>query len=259
MLDENNVMTNSLPKGTAVYQKDNNRFSINGYSFTDNDIENSAQIVADICFDNSGKNKFESFMNTLSDTGFSPPKTQSLTPKDWQVGEGFAEAYITAHASCSFPWSNNRDLKNPSSSLTGADLVGYHKGNFAFGEVKTSKEKNTPPQVTSKKSDGLNTQLNNLCSNNDLRWVLVQYLFHRQDDSIEYKNACKAYFESKNNFYVFGVLIRCTQPTIDDWKYLDKNLQVHKNDRVSLIALYLPVDDGIKKIHACVLSKQVQS
>lgn len=260
MLNGNNVMTNSLPKGSIVYQNNNNEFSINGYSFTDNDIEKSSQIIANICFDSSGKDKFESYMNTLSDTGFSPLKTTNLvTPKDWQVGEGFAEAYITAHALCTFPWSNNRDLKNPNSSLTGADLVGYHKGKFAFGEVKTSREKNTPPQVTSKKSDGLNTQLNNLCSNHDLRWVLIQYLFHRQQNSNEYKDACRAYLENKNNFYIFGVLIRCTEPTIDDWKYLNKNLQVHEANKVSLIALYLPVNDGITKLHTCVLSKQVQS
>ncbi len=252
-------MTTSLPTGTAEYEEIHNGVAITGVSYNENEIEQSSQIVADICFDHSGKKNFVSYIASLTDTGFSPAKLVVPNIKDWQIGEGFAEAYITAHFSCVFPWSNNRDLKNPNSSLTGADMVGYHNGQFSFGEVKTSAEQKSPPQVTSKKDDGLNTQLNKLCSDHELRWVLVQYLYHRQKDNIEYKKACEAYLQSKTNFYTFGVLVRSTTPMLDDWKYLKKHLQPHVENKVFLVALYLPVNDGIKKLHMCVLSKKVGS
>ncbi len=252
-------MNSSLPIGTAVYKESHNGFSIKGFSYTEENVESSAQIVAGICFDSSGQESFENYMLSLSDTGFAPITTVPPVIKDWQVGEGFAEAYVTAHSSCSFPWSNNRDLKNPNSSLTGADMVGFHQGQFAFGEVKTSAENKFPPQVTTKKEDGLNTQLNKLCSDHSLRWVLVQYLYYRQKNSDEYKDACKAYLENNHNFYIFGVLVRSTEPTINDWKYLKKHLNVHEQNKVFLFALYLPLINGIKKLHTCVLSTKVKS
>jgi len=252
-------MSNSLPVGTVAYQEKCDDYSIKGFTYAESEIEQSGQIIADICFDSSGKESFENYIHSLSDTGFTPIASVVPTIKDWQVGEGFAEAYIADHFSSSFPWSNNRDLKNPNSSLTGADMVGYHQGQFAFGEVKTSAEKKYPSQVTSKKSDGLNTQLNKLCADHDLRCVLIQYLYHRQKDSDEYKDACIAYLNNKNNFYIFGVLVRSVEPAIKDWNYLKKNLKVHKENRVFLIALYLPVNDGIGKLHTCVLSKKAKS
>lgn len=248
-----------LPIGTTEYEENHNGISIAGFSYTENELEQSAQVVADICFDRSGNESFESYMLSLSDTDFTPIVVVLPTVKDWQVGEGFAEAYITAHFSCSFPWSNNRDLKNPNSSLTGADMIGFHQGQFAFGEVKTSTEKKSPPQVTSKKGDGLNAQLNKLCADHDLRWVLIQYLYHRQKNSDEYKEACIAYLKNTNNFYIFGVLVRSIDPALNDWNYLKKHLQVHEQNKVFLVALYLPVNDGIEKLHTCVLSKKAES
>lgn len=252
-------MNNSLPAGTKVYQENHNSIYIEGVYYAENEIEDSAEIIADICFDISGNDSFESYIHSLSETGFTPMSAVLPTVKDWQVGEAFAEAYITTHFSCSFPWSNNRDLKNPNSSLTGADMVGFHQGQFAFGEVKTSAEKKYPPQVTSKKSDGLNTQLNELCANDNLRRVLIQYLFHRQKNSDEYKEACIAYLNNKNNFYIFGALVRSADPAIEDWSYLKKHLKVHQQSKIFLIALYLPVNDGIEKLHTCVLSKKAKS
>lgn len=222
-------------------------------------LEPLRTIIADVCFDARGQEAFENYMHSLTDTGFSQISVLLPTVRDWQVGEGFAEAYLTAHYSCSFPWSNNRDLKNPNSSLTGADVIGFYQGQFAFGEVKTSTEKTHPPQVTSKKADGLNTQLQKLCDDHDMRWFLVQYLYHRIKDSTEYQTACKAYLNDKKSFTVFGVLVRDFEPNIADWDYLKNHLTVHKKNKVYLIALYLPKNDGIQKLHTRVLSKEVKS
>jgi len=252
-------MSNSLPVGTESYQEECGDYFIKGIIYTESDIEQSAQIIADICFDSIGNERFENYIHSLNDTGFTPMAVVLPPVKDWQVGEGFAEAYITAHFSCSFPWSSNRDLKNPNSSLTGADMLGFHQGQFAFGEVKTSAEKKSPPQVTSKTGDGLSAQLNKLCADHDLRWILIQYLFHRRKNSDKYEEACKAYLKNNNNFYIFGVLVRSIDPIVNDWNYLKKHLQVHKKNKVFLVALYLPVNDGIKKLHTSVLSKKVKS
>ncbi|TFH47114.1 MAG: hypothetical protein E4G94_00875 [ANME-2 cluster archaeon] len=252
-------MSDTLPAGNAIYQEIHNGMCIQGISYSEDDLNQSAQIVADICFDSLGKKDFEDYLLSLSDTGFRKINAVYPTIRDWQVGEGFAEAYLTAHFSCFFPWSNNRDLKNPNSSLTGADLVGFHQGQFAFGEVKTSTELKYPPQVTSKKDDGLNTQLKKLCHNHDIRWVLIQYLFHRMKGKTEYREACISYLKDNKNFYVFGALVRNVEPNINDWNYLKKHLEVHEQNRVSLVALYLPQNDGIQTLHACMLSKGAKS
>ncbi len=245
-------MSGTLPAGKVIYLEVHNGMRIQGVSYSEDNLTQSAQIVADICFDTSGQKAFEDYMLSLNDTGFNPMSNVLPKLKEWQVGEGFAEAYLTAHLSCSFPWSNNRDLKNPKSSLTGADMVGFHRGKFAFGEVKTSKEQKYPPQVTSKKGDGLNEQLKKLCHDHDARWVIVQYLFFRVKGTPEYQQACEYYLKDNNNFYVFGVLVRCVEPKIQDWDYLKKHLEVHEQNRVSLVSLYFPKDDGIEKLHASV-------
>ena len=252
-------MSDILPAGESVYQEAHKGMCIQGMSYTEDDLNQSVLTVADICFDTLGQKNFEKYMLSLSDTGFRPNNAVFPKVRDWQVGEGFAEAYLTAHFSCYFPWSNNRDLKNPNSSQTGADMVGFHQGQFAFGEVKTSTEQKYPPQVTSKKGDGLNTQLKKLCHDRDGRWVLVQYLFHRVKSTTEYQEACIAYLKDKKNFYIFGVLVRDVEPNINDWNYLKKHLVVHEQNRVSLVALYLPKNDGIQKLHARVLSEGAKS
>ncbi len=78
-------------------------------------------------------------------------------------------------------------------------------------------------------------------------------------DITEYKEACIAYLKGNKNFYVFGVLVRDVEPKINDWNFLKKHLKVHKQDRVSLVALYLPKNNGIQKLHASVLSKGAKS
>ena len=75
----------------------------------------------------------------------------------------------------------------------------------------------------------------------------------------EYREACISYLKDNKNFYVFGALVRNVEPNINDWNYLKKHLEVHEQNRVSLVALYLPQNDGIQKLHACMLSKGAKS
>lgn len=166
----------NMPLGQVEYA-DTKEFSLSGISFDDNQLQQVVAEVKSSCFDAQGQEKFNSFVSSISDTGFKNILINNLPVTSWQVGEGLAQAYLISHHNCHFPWPSNRDLKNLTSSLTGADLVGFHQGKFVFGEVKTSVENQQPPQVTSKKTDGLNTQLNNLCSDKNLRKTLIEYLF----------------------------------------------------------------------------------
>lgn len=243
----------NMPLGQVEYA-DTKKFLLSGISFNDNQLQQSVTEVKNSCFDVQGQEKFNSFVSSISDTGFQNTSINNLPITSWQVGEGLAQAYLISHHNCHFPWSSNRDLKNPKSSLTGADLVGFHQGKFVFGEVKTSSENRQPAQVTSKKTDGLNTQLNNLCSDKNLRNTLIQYLFHRLNDNQNYKDALKKYLINDNDFTIFGVLVRDTSPNIRDWHYLQNNLQPHDRKRIFLIALYL-LEGGINQLHELVATR----
>lgn len=241
---------NNMPSGEETY-KDNEQLSLLGIRYSENELQQSIIEVKKFCFDTTERDRFNNFVNSISDTGFSVLTMNNLQITSWQVGEGLAEAYLTNHFSCYFPWSSNRDLKNPQSSLTGADLVGFYDNEFAFGEVKTSSEERYPPQVTYQQKDGLNTQLNKLCNDKNLQTTLIQYLFHRLKGGQKYKNALKKYLQDNNDYNIFGVLVRDTEPNIADWYYLKNNLQPHNTKRVFLIALYLP-KDGIEQLHQLV-------
>lgn len=243
-------MVVNIPSGNKAYQDEKN-LSLLGVIFDDNELHQCVSEVKRSCFDIQGQEKFNNFVNSVSDTGFNVITMNKLHITSWQVGEGLAESYLINHHNCHFPWSSNRDLKNPKTSLTGADLVGFYGNEFAFGEVKTSSEERYPPQVTSKQKDGLNTQINNLCSNKNLQKILIQYLFYRLKDDQKYKNALKKYLQDDNDYNVFGVLVRDTEPNIADWRYLQNNLHPHNTNRVFLIALYLP-EGGINQLHELV-------
>lgn len=99
----------------------------------------------------------------------------------WRVGEALAEVYLIEHRQCEFPWPGGRDLKNPSASPAGTDLVGFYRYNdevrFAFGEVKTSNHSDSPPSVVTGRH-GLSEQLSDLRDSTDIKGNLVRYLGH---------------------------------------------------------------------------------
>lgn len=246
----------SIPKGEIYYQAIHNGININGILYSEQDLNDAVQSVANVCFDLEGEKEFEDYVSSIDQTGF---RKLTIRPnvKDWQVGEGLATAYLSAHFACFFPWTSIRDLKNVKASVAGADLVGFYQEKFVFGEVKTSKENNYPPQVTTKKGDGLNDQLSKLCMDVDTTKALVQYLFFHTEEKDRhlFGQACRAYLKDKN-FYVFGFLIRDVHPNIKDWSHITQNFIPHKKDKVFLLAIYLPNNGGIHNLHIKVLDKR---
>ena len=73
--------------------------------------------------------------------------------KSWAVGEALAESVLAdddTREIC-WPWNLVRDRRTLKASLPGADLVGFcNEGDavlLLFGEVKTSSDASTPPNV----------------------------------------------------------------------------------------------------------------
>lgn len=104
-----------------------------------------------------------------------------------------------------FPWNMERDKRNPSSSLPGADLVGFiGKGTacrFVFGEVKSSSEKLYPPQIMSGRNNHLGHQLDNLASDLTaicqlLLWLLPRVKGNKYEE--QYNQAAVSFFNSGN-------------------------------------------------------------
>jgi hypothetical protein len=148
-----------------------------------------------------------------------------MTPENWRVGEGLAEAFLTEHRACEFPWPTERDLKNPNASPAGTDLVGFQNmgtiaepHRFAFGEVKTSEQKAWPPSVMNGRL-GLKKQLEELRDSTVVKDSLVKYLGHHANGttwSSRYQSATKRYLANPGDVSLFGVLVRDVEPKCED-------------------------------------------
>src|SRR5690606_37858342 len=119
-----------------------------GLTWSDDDLNAamSGSLPA-ILFDDAGKADIEDILTGLAETEFEQEGLRRVLAHpddvdDWRVGEARAEAYLTEHRGCCFPWPDGRDERKRGSSLPGADLVGLvgdAQGDcLAFGEVKTS-------------------------------------------------------------------------------------------------------------------------
>ena len=215
--------------------------------------------------DEEGKESIRELLSELASTGFMKENIERLlddsdvsTP-DWMVGEALAEAFVCDEHGCSFPWPTGRDLKNPEASPTGADMVGFQKTDdtalpyrFAFGEVKTSSEKNWPPQVAHCRT-GLQQQIENLRDSTKVKGGLFRYLGHHAGGkswSPMYISAATRYLSSEyNDVILIGVLVRDVEPNKLDLKQRAINLSKDKHDLtdVAFYALYLS-EDTIQKL-----------
>ena len=211
--------------------------------------------VSSLLFDLEGTVDIEALLESLIETDFDSAElsrilNDKIPPKDWEVGQAIAEAYLIHHRDSFFPWPVSRDSRKPKSSLPGADMVGFHgkdqETRFAFGEVKTSQEDRYPPQVVKYGEHPLNTQLMDLRDKQELRDKIVKYLGHRatQSDWKEtFKNATKNYIASEGKAVViFGVLVRDVLPKSADLEATNLLLSQNccKNTFVELLAIYLP-------------------
>ena len=169
----------------------------------------------------------------------------------WSAVPTFSEVpYLEETENMIFPWNMERDKRNPSSSLPGADLIGFvSEGTgyrFALGEVKTSSEQVCPPQIMSGRSGHMGHQIDSLADDMTIIYQLIRWL-HSRTKGRQFEQAFKcsstSYFNSgKKSIVLFGILIRDTYPNKRDVSIRGDALRqkLTQPTRCKLIALYLP-------------------
>lgn len=173
-------------------------------------------------------------------------------PEPWELGEAFAECAIPDDfgAEVVWPWNMARDKRTPEASLPGADLVGFLKRGSAvfllFGEVKTSSDEASPPNVVYGRG-GLTAQLERCATNHDIQRQLIAWLRPRCGDATlrSHFDAAVTRFLSeatRGALALIGVLLRDTVSAESDLAGRSKALAEHVNDRcdAALVAWYLP-------------------
>lgn len=209
--------------------------------------------VSALAFDEEGNTDIEQLLAGVVEASFEQEQlAQALAApegvEDWRVGEAIAEAYLSEHRSCLFPWPDGRDERKSGSSLPGADLVGIKQDDqgsrFVFGEVKTSGEAKYPPGAVYGRT-GLKQQLEDLRDKVSIRNDLFKYLGHRAKDATwrdRFKAASKRYLNNTSDIHLFGVLVRDVEPHVDDVRVRVDKLGngCPAGTKVELLALYLP-------------------
>jgi len=212
--------------------------------------------VLDRLDDEVQKAEFRDHLNGLELTQMGKENLESVLnaeiPKqrDWAAGEALAEAFLIKMRGIIIPWNMGRDKRNPHASLPGADLIGFLpvKGGFCFalGEVKTSSEERSPPQVMS----SLITQIDKLAFHMTTINQIIQWLYARvkceqnQKHQEIFDSCCKSYFSSSNRrVALFGILIRDTEPDERDLVAGGKKLRdkLAPPTQCDLVALYIPL------------------
>lgn len=196
----------------------------------------------------------QNYLVEMADTQFDTSTLQELVAhppqaKDWEVGEAFANVMLEDRFEASFPWPTAWDKRTPKASLPGPDMPGFHRKTlprFLFGEVKSSSEAKSPPQVVSKGDDCLSKQMTRLLTSSERRLQLIGWLLVRARDSSSWKpifdQAMKRYVDG--DACICGVLVRGgTASTADDLSPVQDNLAAASTTYDTLLlAFYLPFD-----------------
>lgn len=258
----------SLSYIATVYEENHNCVSWSGISCADTEqfSEFLKTRVADRLEDEEMRELFRGHLNSLPLTGLGKDSLSAVLQADhpeeraWAAGEALAEAFLIETREITFPWNMERDKRNPFGSLPGADIVGFlGEGNdcrLALGEVKSSSEKQYPPQVMSGRSGHLGYQIDKLASDLTkmcqlLLWLLPRVKGNKYEE--KYNQAVMKFFDSGNrNVALFGILIRDTQINSRDLSVRGRELRSKFSTPTSceLVALYLPwgLDQLIHKI-----------
>lgn len=211
--------------------------------------------VAARLYDQEGAEDFKAHLRGLASTGFEQNSLDEILAaevpeeRDWAIGEAFAEAWLTKNHDVIWPWNLERDKRTPKASLPGADLIGFVKIQnemcLLIGEVKTSSDKDTPPNVMTGRT-GMIHQLEELVANLSLISQLLRWLQPRCKNTPyegQFNAAVTLFLKSGNKFVaIFGILIRDTAPCEKDLKTRAKALakSVKTPTHCQLQAIYLP-------------------
>lgn len=251
-----------VAQGLEVYTADDRSVVARGFLLDQAELDEArSERLPQILRDQAGRNDLESLFASFDLTEFgSQILSQVLQPleeeehsRGWREGEALAEAWLVDHKECEFPWPFNRDLRHHRASLPGAELVGFtgtdvSDSKLAFGQVKTSKESQTPPQVVNRGEKCLISQALQLRDNYEIKKTLLEYLAYRAQTGVSWTArfrvaAQKCLNSGFSEIAVFGVLVRDVAPDARDLAGAASALRTGCNalTRIELFGLYLPV------------------
>lgn len=253
----------AVAQGTKVYDADSPPVLARGYEYAQADLDAArATEIPALLADEDGHGGLADFCGALGLTGFAQQVLEETLEaneeedhsRGWREGEALAEAWLTAHKECEFPWPFNRDLRHHRASMPGAEMVGMAGAGpddavLAFGQVKTSKDARTPPSVVTAGNKCLIQQMRDLREDEKIKKTLVQYLAHRGRASAgepwvaKFQAALSRYCESgKLQMAIFGVLIRDVARAALDLSAAAVTLAngCDPQTRMELVAIYLP-------------------
>jgi len=217
--------------------------------------------------DSEAHTPFAAELHGMATTGMATEFVEQLLlavpdEKPWAVGEALAECVLADddEREVCWPWNLLRDRRTPRASLPGADLVGFCKEGddvlLLFGEVKTSSDANTPPNVMNG-SGGMTWQLEEEATRLDIQHALLKWLRARCESSEHralYQSAVCRYVQSAGkDVLLVGILLRDTQPNELDVaaraKALAKSLGGLTRVEVTAWYLPLPIQDWPALLH----------
>ncbi len=207
--------------------------------------------------DEEARGQFEAELRGMATTGMATEFVENLLravpeEKSWAVGEALAECVLADDETreICWPWNLVRDRRTPRASLPGADLVGFCKEGDAvlllFGEVKTSSDANTPPNVMYG-STGMAWQLRDEATRLDLQHALLKWLRARCESDEHralYQAAVHRYVKSLGKeILLVGILLRDTEPNELDVTARANDLaqSLGSPTCIEITAWYLPV------------------
>ncbi len=200
---------------------------------------------------------FAAELRGMATTGMDTEFVEQLlraVPEDepWEIGEALAECVLADDDAREvyWPWNLVRDRRTPRASLPGADLVGFCRQGGAvrllFGEVKTSSDINSPPNVMNG-SGGMAWQLESEATKLDIQCALLKWLRARCNlpEHLElYRSAVQRYVQSHGkDILLVGVLLRDTLPDERDVRNRATALarKLTSPTHIDVVAWYLPV------------------
>lgn len=207
--------------------------------------------------DDDAHDLFDAELRSMATTGMQTDFVERLLravphEESWAVGEALAECVLAddnTREIC-WPWNLVRDRRTPRASLPGADLVGFCKEGdsvlLLFGEVKTSSDLRTPPNVMNG-SGGMTWQLEEEATRLDIQNTLLKWLRSRCDAPKHrelYQAAVQRYVQSVGKeILLVGILLRDTTPNEMDVQARAKALanKLSAPTRIEITAWYLPV------------------
>ena len=166
--------------------------------------------------------------------------------KDWEIGEAIAEAILEDEHEAMFPWPTGFDKRARNASLPGPDLIGFQNHaapQFVFGQVKSSSERRTPPQIVHSTEDSLCNQMYQLRHCPVVRQQLVGWLLVRMRGTSwedAFNDALRRYADDR--FWLVGVLVSGErEPNENDFVGICAEIQ-HQPGKgeVDLLGYYLP-------------------